>query len=152
MGPTAEQRDAFHPFELFVGIITVALRKPDIIAEEFTGNLPTTAATVIMEHDVSGDTVPQAPLITFSRLVLFVVYNRYHTLVYLYIFTREYLLLKEIIEKLQLFLRCPQKKLTSGLCGSVWLSECWWCMRWIATQRPGESWREQMPSTEKVCS
>src|SRR3712207_2806877 len=103
MGPTAEQRDAFHPFELFVGIITVALRKPDIIAEEFTGNLPTTAATVIMEHDVSGDTVPQAPLITFSRLVLFVVYNRYHTLVYLYIFTREYLLLKEIIEKLQLF-------------------------------------------------
>src|SRR3712207_8775913 len=34
MGPTAEQRDAFHPFELFVGIITVALRKPDIIAEE----------------------------------------------------------------------------------------------------------------------
>src|SRR3712207_8913384 len=90
MVPTAEQRDAFHPFELFVGIITVALRKPDIIAEEFTGNLPTTAATVIMEHDVSGDTVPQAPLITFSRLVLFVVYNRYHTLVYLYIFTREY--------------------------------------------------------------
>src|SRR3712207_9081413 len=61
------------------------------------------SATVIMEHDVSGDTVPQAPLITFSRLVLFVVYNRYHTLVYLYIFTREYLLLKEIIEKLQLF-------------------------------------------------
>src|SRR3712207_7870145 len=60
MGPTAEQRDAFHPFELFVGIITVALRKPDIIAEEFTGNLPTTAVTVIMEHDVSGDTVPRS--------------------------------------------------------------------------------------------
>src|SRR3712207_4062320 len=101
MGPTAEQSDAFHPFELFVGIITVALRKPDIIAEEFTGNLPTTAAMVIMEHDVSGDTVPQAPLITFSLLVLFIVYHRYHTLVYLYIFTRQYRLLKEIIQKLQ---------------------------------------------------
>lgn len=81
MGPTAEQRDAFHPFELFIGIIAVTLRKPYIIAQEFTGNLPTTAATVIMEHDVSGDAVTQAPLITFSRLVLFVVNDRNHTLV-----------------------------------------------------------------------
>ena len=88
MGPTAEQRDAFHPFELFIGVIAVTLRKPDIIAQEFTGNLPTTAATVIMEHDVSGGAVTQAPLITFSRLVLFVVNDRNHTLVYLYILTR----------------------------------------------------------------
>lgn len=38
--PTAEQRDAFHPFELFVGIIAVTLRKPNIITEEFTGTFP----------------------------------------------------------------------------------------------------------------
>lgn len=57
MSPTAEQRDTFHPFKLFVGIITIALRKPDIIAEGLTGNLPTTATTIIMEHDVSGDAV-----------------------------------------------------------------------------------------------
>ena len=42
--------------------------------------------------NISGDAVTQAPLITFFRLVLFVVNNRNHTLVYLYIFTREYLL------------------------------------------------------------
>lgn len=103
MSSTAEQRDAFYTFELFVGIIAITLRKLDIIAEEFTGNLSTTAATVIMEHEVSDDAATQAPLITFSRLVFLVVYNRYHTLIYLYIFTREYLLLKEMIEKRQLF-------------------------------------------------
>lgn len=103
MSPTAEQHDAFHTFELFVSIIAVTLRKPDIIAEEFIGNLSTMAATVIMKHYVFGDAVTQAPPITFSRLVFLVVYNRYHTLIYLYIFTQEYLLFKEIIEKLQLF-------------------------------------------------
>ena len=56
MAPTAEQRDAFHSLEVFVGIIAVSLRKPDIITWESTDNLPTTAA-VIMEHDVSGDAV-----------------------------------------------------------------------------------------------
>ena len=121
MGPTAEQRDAFHPFELFIGVIAVTLHKSDIIAQEFTGNLPTTAATIIMEHDVSGDAVTQAPLITFSRLVLFVVNDRDHTLVYLYILTREYLLLKEIIEKLQLFysrlIPSAHSRVTDGYAG-----------------------------------
>ena len=63
------------------------LTKPDITAEEFMGNLPTTAGMVIMEHDVPDDAVTQVLFTTFSRLVLFIVYNRYRTLVYLYILT-----------------------------------------------------------------
>ena len=31
-------------------------------------------------------------------------------------------------------------------------SECWWCIRWIATQRPGESCSEQTPSNAKKYS
>jgi len=45
-----------------------------------------------------------------------------------------------------------QKKLWRGLWGSSGSSECWWCIRWVATQLMGLPCQQQTPRTERACS
>lgn len=87
MRPASVHGDALHAFELLVCLVAVTLNIPSVSAKDFPGHMMPTAAPVIVEHDITRDTVTHAPLIAPAGLMLLIVYNRDDALVYLDVFT-----------------------------------------------------------------
>lgn len=73
-------------FKLVIYLVAVCLHIAVVITQQFTCNTTRTAATVIIEHDISCQTISDAPFITLSCLVFFVIKHRYHALVNLDVF------------------------------------------------------------------
>ena len=86
MRPAAVHGYPGHLFKLVICLIAVALYVPPVSTQDFPGNVMASAAPVIVEHDIPRDRVPDAPLVTLSGLMLFVVDYRYHALVDLDVF------------------------------------------------------------------
>ena len=86
MRPAAVHGHPWHPFKLAICLIAVELYVSPVSAQDFPGDVMATAAPVIVEHDIPCDCVPDAPLVTLSGLVFFVVDYRYLALVDLDVF------------------------------------------------------------------
>lgn len=92
MGPASVQGDSGLLFELVICSIPVCLDIALLASQQFARNIGSTAAPVIIEHDITAQAVKDAPFITFSGLVFLIVYDRHGTLVHVDILTLEYLL------------------------------------------------------------
>ena len=103
MSPTSIHGNALQRFKLVIAFVAVCLGIALIVSEKFASDLAATAATVVVEHDITGQAVTHAPFIALAGLMLLVVYHRNHTFVNLDVFALQYLFSQKIIQQLEPF-------------------------------------------------
>ena len=83
VGPAAQELLPFHPLEVFVHDVTVALDGSGEVLQQTHGHAGAPGAMFIEEEPVSRHHVHHTPYISLHRAVLFIVYYRQCALVHL---------------------------------------------------------------------